>query len=85
MLHEQSMNRAMVENLAERVDMCPLNQGRYMLFMYNWERETCPSYGVVGYPLFTANVKEKVSGYSGLSIISWMSAVEGYLLSKVPL
>ena len=27
----------MVDNLAEKVDECPLNQGRKVLFVYNWD------------------------------------------------
>ena len=41
-----------MDNLAEIVDECPLNQGRYVLFAYNWEREKCPLYRVAGCPLF---------------------------------
>ena len=43
---------AMVENLAEKVDKCQLNQCCYVLFAYNWECINCPLYGVVGCPLF---------------------------------
>ena len=42
---------AMVDNPAEKVDECPLNRGRYVLFVYNWDRESCPLYGVAGCPL----------------------------------
>ena len=41
---------AMVDNLAEKVDECPLNRGRHVLFVYNWEPENsrgfqnCPLY-----------------------------------------
>ena len=42
----------MVDNLAEKVDKCPLNRGRYVLLAYNWDRENCPLYGVAGCPLF---------------------------------
>ena len=49
----------------------------------------CPLYGVAGYPLFrVSNVlksMEKQSGLSELSVISWVSAVEGCPLSGVPL
>jgi len=30
---------AMVDNLAEKVNKCPLNQGGYVLFAYNWGHE----------------------------------------------
>ena len=43
---------AMVDNLAEKVDECPLSWGCYVLFVYNWEREKWPLYGVAGCPLF---------------------------------
>ena len=39
-------------NVAEKVDECPLNQDRYVLFVYNWEREKCPLYGAAGCLLF---------------------------------
>ena len=32
---------AMVVNLAEKVEVCPLNWGCYVLFAYNWELENC--------------------------------------------
>ena len=80
---------AMVDNLAEKVDGCPLNRGRSVLFAYNWDRENCPLYGVAGCPLFrgclSIEVKEGQSGLSELSVISWVSAVEGCPLSGVPL
>ena len=41
-----------VNNLAVKVDECPLNLGCYVLFVYNWECEKCPLYGVAGCPLF---------------------------------
>ena len=34
--------KAMVDNLAEKIDMYPLNWGHYVLFVYNWEHEKCP-------------------------------------------
>ena len=42
----------MVDNPTEKIDECPLNRGRYVLFVYYWEREKCPLYGVAGCPLF---------------------------------
>ena len=41
-----------MDNLAEKVDECPLNQGSCILFEYNWEREKCPLYRVAGCSLF---------------------------------
>ena len=44
---------AMVDNLAEKIDKCSLNQGRYVLFVYNWEHEKCLLYRVpAGSPVF---------------------------------
>ena len=37
---------AMVNNLVEKVDECPLNQGRQVLFAYSWDRENYPLYGI---------------------------------------
>ena len=37
-----------MDNLAEKVDECPLNRGRKVLFAYNWDRESCPLYEVAG-------------------------------------
>ena len=41
----------MENNPAEKVDKGPLNQGLYVLFVYNWECKKCPLYRV---PLFTS-------------------------------
>ena len=30
-----------MDNFAEKVNICPLNRGLYVLFVYNWERENC--------------------------------------------
>ena len=30
-----------VDNIAEKVNKCPLNRGRYVLFVCNWELEKC--------------------------------------------
>ena len=40
----------MVDNLAEKVNKCPLNRGRKVLFAYNWDLESCPLYGVARWP-----------------------------------
>ena len=34
--------KAMVDDLAEKIDKYPLNRGHYVLFVYNWECEKCP-------------------------------------------
>ena len=74
----------MIDNLALKVDECPLNRGHKVLLAYNWDRENCPLYGVVGCPLFRGCLSIKVNGQSGLSelsVILWVSAVEGCPLS----
>ena len=43
----------MVDNLAEKVNGCPLNWDHYALSAYNWECEKCPLYRVVGSLLFS--------------------------------
>ena len=53
---------AMVDNLAEKVDKCPLNRGRKVLFAYNWDRKNCPLYGVAGCPLFRGCLSIEVNG-----------------------
>ena len=52
----------MVDNLADKVDECPLNRGRLVLLAYNWDRENCPLYGVVGCPLFRGCLSIEVNG-----------------------
>ena len=52
----------MVDNLAEKVDECPLNRGREVLLAYNWDRESCPLYGVAGCPLFRGCLSIEVNG-----------------------
>ena len=85
----------MVDNLAEKVNECPLNRGRWVLLAYNWDRENCPLYRVAGYLLFRGCVSIEVNGravgtfrivryivgvrYSGVS------AIQGCPLSGVPL
>ena len=80
---------AMVDNLAKKVDECPLNCDRYVLFVYNWDRESCPLYRIARCPLFRGCLSIEVNGRTvrtlELSIISWVSAFEGCLLSGVPL
>ena len=41
----------MEDNVAQKVDECPLNEGGYVLFVYNWECERCTLYRVVECPL----------------------------------
>ena len=76
----------MVDNLAERVDECPLNQDHKVLLTYLWDCENCPNiYGVAGCLLFRGCLSTKVNGMTELSVISWVFAVEGCPLSGVPL
>ena len=49
-------------NLAEKVDKCQLNRGRWVLLAYNWDRENCPLYGVAGCPLFRGCLNIEVNG-----------------------
>ena len=48
-----------MDNLAEKVDECPLNQGH---FSYIWDRENCPLCGVAGCPLFRGCLSIEVNG-----------------------
>ena len=52
----------MVDNLAEKIDECPLNRSRVVLFAYSWDRESCPLYGVAGCPLFRGCLSIEVNG-----------------------
>ena len=52
----------MVDNHAEKVDECPLNWGRQVLFAYNWDCEKCPLYRVAGCPLFSSCLSIEVNG-----------------------
>ena len=52
----------MVDNLAEKVDECPLNRGRRVLLVYNWDHKNCPLYGVAGCPLFRGCLSIEVNG-----------------------
>ena len=52
----------MVDNLAEKVDECPLNQGRLVLLAYNWDHENCLLYGVAGCLLFRGCLGIEVNG-----------------------
>ena len=53
---------AMVDNLAKKVDECPLNRGRWVLLVYNWDRENYALYGVAGCPLFRGCLGIEVNG-----------------------
>ena len=58
------MPAAMVDNIAEKVDKCPLNQDQYVLLAYNWERENCSLYGVVGCLLFRGCLNIEVNAWT---------------------
>ena len=64
---------------------CPLSGG----FYYRKWIDHCPLYGVVGVRYSgdsdVSKSMEKQSGLSELSVISWVSAVEGCPLNGVPL
>ena len=51
-----------MDNLAEKVDECPLNRDRCVLFAYSRDRETCPLYRVAGCPLFRGCLSIEVNG-----------------------
>ena len=77
----------MVDNLAEKVDECPLNRGPLSIACVNWDRENCPLYGVSaiqglqsievnGRAVGTFRIVRYIVGvhYSGVSI-KWGSTV----------
>ena len=86
---------AMVDYLDEKVDECPLNQGRSVLLAYNWDCKNCPLYEVAGCPLFrgclSIEVNERAVGtlrivcyivgvrYSGVSVKQGFTAYK-YML-----
>ena len=51
-----------MDNLAKKVDDCPRIGIVKYLFAYNWDRESCPLYGVVGCPLFRGCLSIEVNG-----------------------
>ena len=51
-----------MDNLAEKVDECPLNWDRKVLLAYNRDRKNCPSYGVAGCPLLRGCLSIEVNG-----------------------
>ena len=51
-----------MDNLAEKVDECPLNRGCGVLFAYNWDCKNCLLYGVAGCPLFRGCLSIEVNG-----------------------
>ena len=52
----------MVDNLAEKVDECPMNWGRYVLLMYNLDPENSLLYGEERCPLFRSCLSIEVNG-----------------------
>ena len=67
-----------MDNVAQKVDKCPLTLGRQVLFVYNWRCKSCPLYRVAACPLFRGCLSiEGKSGLLELSVILWVSAVEG--------
>ena len=81
----------MVDNLAEKVDECPLNWDRRVLlvYMYNWDRKNCRLYGVVGCLLFRGCLSIEVNGRTigTFRIVCYImcSCFSGCPLSGVPL
>ena len=75
----------MVDNLAEKVDECPLNQGRKGLFAYNRDCKNSPLSEEFWHLLFRGCLIIEVNGRTVGTFISWVSAVEGCLLSRAPL
>ena len=74
---------ATVDNLAEKVDKCPLNWGHYILFVYNWDCKNCLLYRVVGCPLFRGCLSTEVNRRRvRIFRIVWVPAVEGGLLCR---
>ena len=51
-----------LKDLADRVDKCLLNQGCWVLFVYNWNRNNCLLYRVAGWPLFNGCLSIEVNG-----------------------
>ena len=77
----------MVDNLAERIDECPLNQGCYVL-LCTIGSEKCSLYGVAGCPLFrVSNVLKSMEKWVGTfsPLYRGLSTVEGCPLIGVPL
>ena len=71
----------MVDNLAEEVDECPLSRGCYVLFgTIGSEVSIIRSSRVSAIQGFLKSMEKRL-GLSELSIMSWMSAVEGCPLS----
>ena len=67
----------MVKNLAEKVDGYPLNQGHYVLFVYNWERKKRPLYGIAR--CCYSGVSNVLKSNYGKMVRNclWVSTVEG--------
>ena len=67
-----------MDNLAEKVDECPLNRGHCVLFAYNWDCENRPLLGVVGYPLSRGCLSIEVNGRA----VGTFRIVRGCLLCR---
>ncbi len=68
------------------VAIVSVERGFLVLRVYNWGRNYCPLHGVRYSGVFDVlKSMEKRLGLSELSVISWVSAVEGRPLSGVPL
>ena len=72
----------MVDNLAEKVKECAKSGS----LSIDWDQESCPLYRVPGCLLFrgclSIEVNGRQSGLSELSILSWVSAIEGCPLNR---
>ena len=68
-----------MDNFAEKVDECPLNQGCEVLFTYNWDREGCPVCRVAGCPLFRGCLSIEVNGMTVRTFgnVRYIKGVEG--------
>ena len=71
----------MVDNLAIKVDECPLNQ---CFLSINWDCESCPLYGVVWCPLFRHYLSIEVNGRTvgTFRIVHYISSSHVLLHSK---
>ena len=79
-----------MENRAEKANECLLNWGRRVLFVYNRDSKNCPLYRVAKCPLFKDCLIMEVNGrrvgtFRELSVMLWVSAVEGCPLSRIPM
>ena len=51
-----------MDNLAEKVDECPLNRDRKVSLAHNQDHENCLLYGVAGCPLLRGCLSIEVNG-----------------------